>query len=150
MNFGNKDVAMDVKRSLRRPVALIMIVLMSLTTTGMAFAQGGSTPTEPVSTSEVLASEQVRVDRAELKAMLATGEVQEKLASLGVDPEQVEERIDNLTAEELSEFNQALDESPAGAGVGGVVGVIVLFLLVFIITDMLCATNVYNFVNCIN
>lgn len=150
MNFGNKDVAMDVKKSLRRPVALIMIVLMSLTTTGMAFAQGGSTPTEPVSTAEVLASEQVRVDRAELKAMLATGEVQEKLASLGVDAEQVEERIDNLTAEELSEFNQALDESPAGAGVGGVVGVIVLFLLVFIITDMLCATNVYNFVNCIN
>ena len=141
---------MDFRKTLRRPVALIMIVLMSLTTTGMAFAKGTATPTEPVSTAEVLQSEQVRVDRAELKAMLATGEVQEKLASLGVDPDQVEQRIDNLTAEELSEFNQALDESPAGAGVGGVVGIIVLFLLVFIITDMLCATNIYSFVNCVN
>jgi hypothetical protein len=127
-----------------------MIVLMSLTTTGMAFAKGGAAPTEPVSTAEVLQSEQVRVDRAELKAMLATGEVQDKLASLGVDPGQVEERINNLTAEELSEFNQALDEAPAGADVGGVVGIIVLFLLVFIITDMLCATNIYSFVNCVN
>ena len=141
---------MDVRKTLRRPVALFMIVLMSLTTTGMAFAQGGTVPTEPVSTAEVLQSEQIRVDRAELKAMLATGEVQEKLASLGVDPNQVEERIDNLTAEELSEFNQALDEAPAGAGVGGVVGIIVLFLLVFIITDMLCATDIYSFVNCVN
>lgn len=30
-----------------------------------------------------------------------------------------------------------------------VVGIIVLFLLVFIIADMLCATNVFPFVNCI-
>lgn len=150
MTFGNKDNRMDCIKRLRRPVALIMIVLMSLTTTGMAFAQGGATPSEPVSTAEVLESEQIRVDRAELKAMLATGEVQEKLASLGVDADQVEKRIDNLTAEELSEFNQVLDESPAGAGVGGVVGIIVLFLLVFIITDMLCATDIYSFVNCVN
>jgi hypothetical protein len=28
--------------------------------------------------------------------------------------------------------------------------VIVLFLVIFIITDLLCATNVYKFVNCIN
>ena len=25
----------------------------------------------------------------------------------------------------------------------------VLFLLVFVITDMLCATNIYSFVNCV-
>lgn len=141
---------MDVRKALRRPVALFMIVLMSLTTSGMAFAQGNSAQSAPVSTAEVLESEKVRVDRAELKAMLETGEVQDKLASLGVDPAQVEERIDNLTAEELSEFNQTLDEAPAGADVGGVVGIIVLFLLVFIVTDMLCATNIYSFINCVN
>jgi len=25
-----------------------------------------------------------------------------------------------------------------------------LFLLIFIITDMLCATNIFHFINCIN
>jgi hypothetical protein len=30
-----------------------------------------------------------------------------------------------------------------------VVGIIVLFLLVFIVTDLLCATNIFSFINCI-
>ncbi|MGS7337782.1 PA2779 family protein, partial [Enterobacter kobei] len=46
-----------------------------------------------------------------------------------------------------AQFNQQLDQAPAGAGV---VGIIVLFLVIFIITDMLCATNIFNFVKCIN
>ena len=75
--------------------------------------------------------------------------VQEKIASMGVSPDQVEQRINSLTADELAYFNAQLDEAPAGAA-GGILGVIVLFLVIFIVTDMLCATNVYKFVNCIN
>ena len=70
-----------------------------------------------------------------------------KLEAMGVERDQVEKRINGLTAAELAQFNQQLDQAPAGAGV---VGVIVLFLVIFIITDMLCATNIFNFVNCIN
>lgn len=74
-------------------------------------------------------------------------DVQKKLEAMGVERDQVEKRINGLTAAELAQFNQQLDQAPAGAGV---VGVIVLFLVIFIITDMLCATNIFNFVNCIN
>ena len=83
-------------------------------------------------------------------SMLQTQEVQDRLTAMGVDPSQVEDRVNNLTPQELAEFNQQLDEAPAAAGVGTAVGIIVLFLLVFIITDMLCATNIYSFVNCVN
>ncbi|WGK63238.1 MULTISPECIES: PA2779 family protein [Halopseudomonas] len=100
-----------------------------------------------VGTHEVIASEQLSVDRDQLKSMLDDEAVQDKLASMGVSPDQVEQRINSLTAEELAYFNTQLDEAPAGAGV---LGVIVLFLVIFIITDMLCATNVFRFVNCIN
>jgi len=79
--------------------------------------------------------------------MLDDQDVQKKLEAMGVERDQVEKRINGLTAAELAQFNQQLDQAPAGAGV---VGVIVLFLVIFIITDMLCATNIFNFVNCIN
>jgi len=79
--------------------------------------------------------------------MLDDREVQKKLLSMGVERDQVELRINSLTPSELAQFNQQLDQAPAGAGA---VGIIVLFLVIFIITDMLCATNIFNFIDCIN
>lgn len=100
-----------------------------------------------IGTPEVIAEQQQQVDRQQLLTMLEDQDVQKKLESMGVDRTQVEKRINSLTPAELAQFNQQLDQAPAGAGV---VGIIVLFLVIFIITDMLCATNIFNFVNCIN
>ena len=100
-----------------------------------------------VGTAEVLYEQQQQVDRQQLLGMLEDQGVQEKLQGMGVDRSQVEERINSLTNAELAQFNQQLSEAPAGAGV---VGVIVLFLVIFIITDMLCATNIFSFIKCIN
>lgn len=100
-----------------------------------------------VGTHEVIAEQQNKVDQQQLMAMLDDEQVKEKLVAMGVDRDQVESRIASLTPAELAQFNQQLDQAPAGAGV---VGIIVLFLVIFIITDMLCATNIFNFVKCIN
>ncbi|MCG4453351.1 MULTISPECIES: PA2779 family protein [unclassified Pseudomonas] len=100
-----------------------------------------------IGTGEVLAEQQQQVDRQQLLRMLDEQGVQEKLLSMGVDRSQVEGRINSLTSAELAQFNQQLSQAPAGAGV---VGIIVLFLVIFIITDLLCATNIFNFVKCIN
>ncbi len=100
-----------------------------------------------IGTPEVVAEHQQRGGRPELLTTREDQDGQKKLESMGVERDQVEKRINSLTAAELAQFNQQLDQAPAGAGV---VGVIVLFLVIFIITDMLCATNIFNFVNCIN
>ena len=126
----------------RRYLSIIMAALFMFTSMASIHAQASM-----VGTHEVIASEQLNVDRDQLKSMLDDEAVQDKLASMGVSPEQVEQRINSLTAEELAYFNTQLDEAPAGAGV---LGVIVLFLVIFIITDMLCATTIFRFVNCIN
>ncbi|HTN32224.1 MAG TPA: DUF6627 family protein [Pseudomonas sp.] len=99
-----------------------------------------------VGTSEVIAEQQLQVDRQQLLEMLEDQGVKDKLATLGVAPDQVEQRINSLTAAELAQFNQQLEQAPAG---GSVVGVIVLFLVIFIITDMLCATNIFSFIRCV-
>ncbi|WP_434458480.1 PA2779 family protein [Stutzerimonas urumqiensis] len=100
-----------------------------------------------LSNQEVLSSHYQAMDKQQLHALLDDEEVAAKLLSMGVEREQVAERINNLTPSELAQFNQQLEQAPAGAGV---VGIIVLFLVIFIVTDMLCATNIFNFVNCIN
>lgn len=123
-------------------VASVLAVLHFLLFAQIPLAQAAM-----VGTPEVIAEQKQQVDRQQLLGMLEDQDVQKKLESMGVDREQVEKRINSLTPAELAQFNQQLDQAPAGAGV---VGIIVLFLVIFIITDMLCATNIFNFVNCIN
>ena len=133
---------MTFMQSSKRYFSIVFAALFMLTSLVSIQAQAAM-----VGTDEVIAQQQLNVDRAELKGMLDDQSVQDKLASMGVSPDQVGQRIDSLTADELAYFNTQLDEAPAGAGV---VGIIVLFLVIFVITDMLCATDVYSFVNCIN
>ncbi len=113
----------------------------------MLFAQIPLAQAAMIGTPEVIAEQQQQVDRQQLRSMLDDQDVQKKLVAMGVDRDQVEQRINSLTPAELAQFNQQLDQAPAGAGA---VGIIVLFLVIFIITDMLCATNIFNFINCIN
>lgn len=124
-----------------RYVSFFMAMMMALGSVWSATATAGM-----VGTGEMIGQQQVQLDRQELISMLDRQDVQAKLADLGVNQDQVKERIQNLTPAELADFERQLAEAPAGQDV---VGIIVLFLLVFIITDMLCATNIFPFVNCI-
>ncbi|HLT14879.1 MAG TPA: PA2779 family protein [Marinobacter sp.] len=124
-----------------KPFSLVLAIMIAFATTFSVSAQAGM-----VGTGELIQQQQVDVDRQHLLNMLEEQEVKDKLAQLGVSEDQVAERIQNLTPSELAEFEQQLAEAPTGEGV---VGVIVLFLLVFIITDMLCATDLFSFVKCI-
>lgn len=122
-------------------MSAVMALLVAFATTFSTAAQAGM-----VGTGELIQQQQVQLDRQQLLDMLERQEVQDKLTDLGVSKAQVAERIQNLTPAELAEFEQQLAEAPAGQDV---VGIIVLFLLVFIITDMLCATDLFTFINCI-
>ncbi|MGE6993921.1 PA2779 family protein [Pseudomonas sp. NPDC047961] len=113
----------------------------------MLFAQIPLAQAAMIGSAEIITEQQQQVDRQQLLTMLENEDVQKKLVSMGVEQDQVEQRINSLTPAELAQFNQQLDQAPAGAGV---VGIIVLFLVIFIVTDLLCATNIFNFVNCIN
>ncbi|QTN41507.1 PA2779 family protein [Marinobacter salsuginis] len=124
-----------------RYVSFFMAMMMALGSVWSATATAGM-----VGTGEMIGQQQIQLDRQELISMLDRQDVQAKLADLGVSQDQVKERIQNLTPAELADFERQLAEAPAGQDV---VGIIVLFLLVFIITDMLCATNIFPFVNCI-
>jgi hypothetical protein len=129
------------KREFSRRLASVLVVSQLLLVAQVPLAQASM-----VGTGEVLQAQQQQVDRQQLLAMLDDQGVRDKLTSLGVEREQVEQRIQSLTNAELAHFNQQLSEAPAG----GIIGIIVLFLVIFIITDLLCATDIFTFVRCIN
>ncbi|KPP97979.1 PA2779 family protein [Marinobacter sp. HL-58] len=132
---------MQTIRKHLRYVSFVMAIMMAFGSVWASSATAGV-----VGTGELLTEQRADVDRQSLMNMLERDEVKDKLEQMGVSQEQVEQRIQSLTPEELSSFEQQLAEAPVGEDV---VGIIVLFLLVFIITDMLCATNIYPFINCI-
>ncbi|MFN2361410.1 MAG: PA2779 family protein [Marinobacter sp.] len=132
---------MQTIRKHLRYVSFVMAIMMAFGSVWASSATAGV-----VGTGELLTEQRADLDRQSLLNMLERDEVKDKLTQMGVSQEQVEQRIQSLTPEELSSFEQQLAEAPVGEDV---VGIIVLFLLVFIITDMLCATNIYPFINCI-
>lgn len=129
-----------IRKNLRH-VSFFLAILMAMTTVWSSAATA-----DVIGTGELLTEQRANLDRESLLNMLEQQEVKDKLADMGVSQDVVEERIQNLTPSELAEFEQQLAQAEVGEGV---VGIIVLFLLVFIITDMLCATNLFSFINCI-
>ena len=71
--------------------------------------------------------------------------VRDKLIGLGVAPEVADTRLAAMTQTEINYLNKHIDELPAGEGV---LGLAVFVFVVFIITDAVCVTDIYSFVNC--
>lgn len=96
-----------------------------------------------IGTAQVVQAEQRDEARTQLKDMLQRDDVAKELRNLGVDPAQVQARVDSLTDEEVQMLSQKMDELPAG---GNVLGVILFIFVVLLITDILGFTDVFPFV----
>lgn len=71
-------------------------------------------------------------------------QVREQLHSMGVTTAELESRINQMTQQEIAQLNQQITELPAG---GDVLGFIVLIFIIFIITDVIGATDIFPFIH---
>lgn len=108
------------------------------------FASIASVNAGVVSNATIIANEQSNVSRAQLLQWLDRDDVAKQMSALGVDRADVESRINVMTPDELAQFNQQADQLPAGSGV---IGIIVLFFVIFIITDIIGATDIFPFIH---
>ncbi|HAJ91056.1 MAG TPA: hypothetical protein DCO71_00270 [Gammaproteobacteria bacterium] len=69
---------------------------------------------------------------------------QQQLQAWGVNPDQIRSRIDSLTDAELARINQQLNDHQAG---GSVLGVLLVIFIVFVITDVIGATDIFPFIH---
>ncbi|HDP88400.1 MAG TPA: hypothetical protein ENN42_00325 [Thioalkalivibrio sp.] len=120
---------------------------LAIVATGMMGAQIAPVQAAMVGTQQVIQAEQSRVDRAQLLAALEREDVRQQLEAMGVDGAMAAERVAAMTDAEIAELNQRMGDLPAG---GDALGVVLLILLVFIITDVIGATNIFPFINPVN
>ena len=122
-------------RWLAGPMAAVMFV----TTSGIGTAQAGIVATDEAAHQQVLAA-----DRAELIAALDREDVRNQLVALGVAPEEAAARINAMSDVELAQVMDQVNEMPAGEGaIGFVIGVALIVLVVFLVTDAFEVTDVY-------
>lgn len=122
-------------------MATTLIYLLLVSGFWASYAQAGLVPTQAM----------INVDgssysRADLHMALESDSLKAQLQTLGVDVEQLDDRIASLTPGEIQQLNSELEQQPAG----GIVGALVTIFVVLVVTDMLCATDVFSFVKCIN
>ncbi len=97
-----------------------------------------------VGTQELVAQESASMTRTQILTLLDQEEAKQALTQLGVDKNAVEQRVDNMTAEELQAFNDQLQEMQAG---GDIVIVILVVFLILILLDLLGTTNIFPAIN---
>lgn len=96
-----------------------------------------------VGTGDLLQLEQTS-PRVALDALLAREDLQQQFEAMGVDPAAAAARLQRLSDEEIVALNQELESLPAGGLDGLTVGLIVF--IVFVVTDVIGATDIFPFI----
>ncbi len=123
--------------TLQRPLAWLLSILLTLTPVMTVQAA-------MVGTDTLLESAQTRDS---LQQLLSREVAQQQLLALDVDPEWVVERTNSLSDSELARINRGIEQLNAG---GNVLGVLLLVFIVFVITDVIGASDIFQFIHPVN
>ena len=122
---------------LQRSTAIFLSILLALTP--LLPAQAAI-----IGNDQVVNRDLSHQTRDGLQQLFEQETAQQQLQEWGVNPEQIKSRIDRLTDAELARINQQVNDLQAG---GGVLGVLLVIFLVFVITDIFGATDIFPFIN---
>lgn len=122
--------------------ALTLLLSISLITISLGQAQAAI-----ITNKQIIQHVQQETDKAALLQIISRADVQEQLLNMGVSSADIESRINQMTQEEVAQLNAQINELPAG---GDIVGIIVLVFVIFIITDVIGATDIFPFIKSVN
>jgi hypothetical protein len=122
---------------LRRSIAIFLSILMA--TTPVLPAQAAI-----IGNDQIINQGLSNQTRAGLQQLLEKEILQQQLQEWGVNPDQIKSRIARLTDAELARINQQINDLHAG---GDVLGILLVIFLVFVITDIFGATDIFPFIN---
>ena len=122
---------------LRRPIAIFLSILLTLMP--LLPAQAAM-----IGNQQIINQNQSQQTRDSLQQLLEQDTARQQLQAWGVSPEQINSRIDSLTDAELARINQQLNDLNAG---GSVLGILLVIFIVFVITDVIGATDIFPFIH---
>lgn len=127
-------------KPLRRTLSLVLSFILLC-------ASFGQVQAAIIANDQLIQQTQQASDREALLQTVQRADVQEQLLLMGVNTADIESRISQMTADEVAQLNQQINELPAG---GDVLGIIVLIFIVFVITDVIGATDIFPFIHPVN
>lgn len=128
---------MKLSRRVTSFILCIFLINMSL----------GTATAGMLGNAAIMAQSEQTAEREALLDQLQRSEVREQLLAMGVQPEAVETRIRQLSDIEVAQLNQQIADAPAGSGI---VGLVVVVFIVFVITDVIGATDIFPFIHSVN
>ncbi len=130
------------RKTTGKTLSLILSALVMWSGLLMSSANAGV-----ISSSDMLVEQHQFENKQSVKAFLDRDDVKQQLVDMGVSPTDVDARINAMTDAELAELNANLQDAPAGAGL---VGVVLTIFIVFVITDVIGATDIFPFIRPVN
>ena len=126
---------------IQRPlVFLLSALLMLMPVMGTQAAMLG--------TDTLITATQSQQSITDLQLLLEREDAQQQLLALGVRQDQVKKRVASLSDSELARINQGINTLNAGGD--SVLGILLVIFIVFVITDVIGATNIFPFIHPVN
>ena len=123
---------------LQRPLALILSMLLIIMP--MAPLQAAI-----ISNEALINQAPSALTRDNMQELLGQESARQQMQAWGISPELITARINRLTDAELARINQETDTLKAGGT--NVLGVLLIIFIVFVITDVIGATNIFPFIH---
>jgi hypothetical protein len=97
-----------------------------------------------IGTQQIVSQATSVADQDKVRRFLDQDVARQQLQAWGVDPGLIDDRIASLTDSELSRINQEIDNLHAGGS--SILGVLLVIFIVFVITDVIGATDIFPFI----
>ena len=124
-------------RQLKRCIcSLLAIAMFSMSIQSVVYA-------EIVTTADLVQEEQIQHERDRINEWMARDDVGDQLTALGVDVDDAQSRVDNMTEEEVMVMAAKMDEMPVGSGA---LELVVIGALILIILELTGVTDILTFV----
>ena len=101
-----------------------------------------------IGTDQIINQTDSSLTQENLQQFLDREAAQKQLHAWGVSPDRIKDRVNNLTDMELARINQEIGNLNAGGE--SVLGVLLIIFIVFVITDVIGATNIFPFIHPVN
>ena len=128
---------MKFLRHLARPFSVFVSTAILSLSMYMPAAQAAM-----VTTDQVMGAVENSTAHIQLKTALMRADVQQALMDQGVNPLDVQARVDALSDDEAAQLASNIEALPAG---GDGLGTLVFLFLVLVVLDIVCLTNIFPF-----
>ncbi|HUT41921.1 MAG TPA: PA2779 family protein [Gammaproteobacteria bacterium] len=119
-----------------KKTGIFMLVINFIFTTFPAASYAGL-----VGTDQILSADTRSQHMTEIRNVLTRDDVRTQMLDLGVNPADVEVRLNALTDAELAQLSTGMRDLPAGGDAVAVIGIVFIVLLIL---ELLGVTNVFT------